>query len=267
MEDRNNTRPVLAAMDEVRRSRAAVLFELDRQGTRPVDVGMASVSIDELNALFKSMARAAVLYRAYDGLEPSGRRLQVWNEYRGYCSGFAFWAQGEYIDQCSLNGWTIDGVRRATLDGFGYMGDLFRSWPLFDFTMGDEPAIITQAAARPVRKICVIHTDKTRNELERIFSELVEGGYIADGACGALEDFMMAFDDMATEQGRIVWIKQGKNRQLNKAALCAFLNLFGIIDNDKIQAFSRAIFGVDLNSSNVSRDSAERDRLKAIIDG
>lgn len=262
MEERDKQRPVFVAMDAAWRLRASVLFEMNLLKITPAEVSMQPVTRDDLRVLFGALARAAVLYRAYDGPEPSGDRRRTWDKYRGYCAAISDWAWSEFGLQCSLNGIAIAGEVRAISDGWAYMARLFRDWPEYDFTVGDEPAIVSKVAA-----VCVIRTNKTPEDLRRIFSELVKDGYIADGACGALEDFMMVFDDMATEQGRIVWIKQGRNRQLNKAALCAFLNLFGIIDTDKIQAFSRAIFGVDLNSSNVSRDTAEHDRLKAIIDG
>ena len=267
MDDR--TTPVFVAIDEALRLRAAVYFQAEAAGVKPEAVGLPPLTRQDLEALFLTLARAAVLYRAYDGPAPAGPRLNTWRQFLARAASLSSWASVQYGLACALDGVPIAGRARAVLDGLEYVWQLFATWPDYNPRTVEEPEILASLAAG-IGQALVIPTEKSREDLQRIFRELVEAGYIDGGNTDAEADFLAVFDAGGTRQGRITWTRLGMNKALNKRSICDFLLLFGITAPDAIQAYSRAVFGVELNASTISRartgGSAERFALKTIID-
>lgn len=140
-------------------------------------------------------------------------------------------------------------------------------------THGASREPLPEITSTPV--IYTIQTDKDETELRRIFAALVEGGFIDGSGPDSLADYLNVFNPDTTKQGRIKWIKRGKNKQINKLAFCQFLRLFGVVpfNSDAIQLlikYALAITGLVVGESSASgSDSKTGDysRLKTIIDG
>ncbi len=267
MDDR--TTPVFLAIDEALRHRAAVIFQAEAAGIKPETVGLQPLTLQELDALFQILARAAALYRAYDGPAPAGPRLNTWRQFLARAASLSGWAVVQHGLACAREGVPIAGRARSVQDGFEYVWQLFATWPDYNPRTVDEPQIVARLSAG-IGQALVIPTEKSREDLQGIFRELVETGYIDGDTPDAEADFLAVFDAAAGRQGRITWTRRGKNKDLNKRSICDFLLLFGITDPDTIRAYSRAVFGVEIDASTISRarsdGSAERFALKTIID-
>ena len=268
MNDR--TTPIFVAMDEVLRHRAAVIFDAEAAGIKPGTVGLPPLTLEELDALLLSLARAAVLYRDYDGPAPTGPRLNTWRHFLARCASLSRWAWLQHGLACAREGVPIAGRARSVQDGFEYVWDLFATWPDYNPRTVDEPEIVARLARGIGQEVLVITTEKSQEDLQRIFRELVEAGYIDEGAPDAEADYLAVFDAAAKKQGHITWTKFGKSKALNKRSICVFLLLFGVEESVAVKAYSRAVFGVDIPCSTISRartvGSAERFNLKTIID-
>ena len=266
MDDR--TTPVLLAIDEALRHRAAVIFQAEAAGIKPETVGLQPLTLQELDALFQILARAAALYRAYDGPAPTGPRLNTWRQFLARAASLSGWAVVQHSLACAREGVPIAGRARSVQDGFEYVWQLFATWPDYNPRTVDEPEIVARLAGGIGRAL--VPTEKSREDLQRIFRELAEAGYIDGSAPDAEADFLAVFDAGAGRQGCITWTRRGKNKALNKRSICDFLLLFGITDTDTIRAYSRAVFGVEIDDSTISRarsgGSVERFALKTIID-
>lgn len=270
MDDR--TTPVFLAIDEALRHRAAVIFQAEAAGIKPETVGLQPLTLQELDALFQILARAAALYRAYDGPAPAGPRLNTWRQFLARAASLSGWAVVQHGLACAREGVPIAGSARSVQDGFEYVWQLFATWPDYNPRTVDEPQIVARLAGG-IGQALVIPTEKSREDLQRIFRELAEAGYIDGTAPDAEADFLAVFDASATRQGRITWTRLARNKKdLNKRSICDFLLLFGIDETtDTIRAYCRAIFGVEIDDTGISRarkyHSAERFALKTIIDG
>lgn len=270
------------AMDGALRDPAAVPLEYNPQGYK---TGL-SVNLADLDRLFLMMAKAAHLYRQYDGPAPA-HWADTWQRTAARCAAVCREASMEFLSLCIDKGQPIAGDRRERLDAWGYMAALFTDWPARSGCIGrTEPASITAAAgiepeedasgavgaakgAEIGKPLYYLKTDYNREELRRIFVDLVEGGFIDGRASDALADFLNAFDPTAERQGRIKWIKAAKNRGINKMAICDFLHPFGITERKDLKKYALAIFGETLSKStltNCAGGSAERDALRTIMD-
>lgn len=267
MDDR--TTPVFLAIDEALRHRAAVIFQAEAAGIKPETVGLQPLTLQELDALFQILARAAALYRAYDGPAPAGPRLNTWRQFLARAASLSSWAVVQHGLACAREGVPIAGRARSVQDGFEYVWQLFATWPDYNPRTVDEPQIVARLSAG-IGQALVIPTEKSREDLQRIFRELAEAGYIDGSAPDAEADFLAVFDAGAGRQGCITWTRRGKNKALNKRSICDFLLLFGVEESAAVQAYSRAVFGVEIDDSTISRarsdGSAERFALKTIID-
>lgn len=267
MDDR--TTPVFLAIDEALRHRAAVIFQAEAAGVKPEAVGLQPLTLQELDALFQILARAAALYRAYDGPAPAGPRLNTWRQFLARAASLSGWAVIQHGLACAREGVPIAGRARSVQDGFEYVWQLFATWPDYNPRTVDEPEIVARLAGG-IGQALIIPTAKSREDLQRIFRELVEAGYIDGDTPDAEADFLAVFA-AAGRQGRITWTRLARSKKgLNKRSICDFLLLFGITDPDAIQAYSCAVFGVEIDDSAISRarsdGSAERFALKTIID-
>lgn len=267
MDDR--TTPVFLAIDEALRHRAAVIFQAEAAGIKPETVGLQPLTLQELDALFQILARAAALYRAYDGPAPAGPRLNTWRQFLARAASLSGWAVVQHSLACAREGVPIAGRARSVQDGFEYVWQLFATWPDYNPRTVDEPQIVARLSAG-IGQALVIPTEKSREDLQRIFRELAEAGYIDGSAPEAEADFLAVFDAGATRRGRITWTRRGKNKALNKRSICDFLLLFGVEESAAVQAYSRAVFGEEIPGSTISRartdGSSERFDLKTIID-
>ena len=210
MNDR--TTPIFVAMDEVLRHRAAVIFDAEGAGIKPGTVGLPPLTLEELDALLLSLARAAVLYRDYDGPAPTGPRLNTWRHFLARCASHSRWAWLQHGLACAREGVPIAGRARSVQDGFEYVWELFATWPDYNPRTVDEPEIVARLARGIGQEVLVITTEKSQEDLQRIFRELVEAGYIDGSAPEALADFLNAFDPAAEKQGRIAWIWADKRQ-------------------------------------------------------
>lgn len=259
-------------MNEVLKHRAAVNFEAEVAGIKPETVGLPPMTLQDLDTLLLNLARAAVLYRAYDGPAPTGPRLNTWRQFRSRCASLSHWAFVQHGLACAREGVTIRGMARSVQDGFEYIWQLFATWPDYNPRTVDEPEIVARLAGG-IGRALVIQTEKSQEDLQRIFEELVKDGYIDGDIPDAKADFLAVFDARATRQGHITWTRLARNKKdLNKRSICDFLLLFGIDEaTDNIRAYCRAIFGVEIDDTGISRarkyHSAERFALKTIIDG
>lgn len=263
------------AMDEALRDPAAQMMEFYLQ---KIDTtGLQRPTIEDLERLQNLMAKAAHLYRLHDGPAPTGW-ADTWKGAAARCAAVCRRAAPEYALICADKGQPISGAVRDRLNTWNYMGNLFTTWPGRDLAIKTEPFSITEAAGiLPVedetktgegKPLYYLKPPYDCPKLARIFDDLVAAGYI-DGNAPAQSDFFRVFDQETTMQGHIKWIRKGRNRMLNKRAICDFLNLFGI-PSEKWHDYAAAIFGVEVKPPTISNaigGSADRDELRTIIDG
>ena len=270
------------AMDDALRDPATVPLEYNPMGYK---TGL-SVTLEDLERLFFVMAKAAHLFRLYDGPAPT-HWADTWKQVVGRCAAICQQASMNYLSLCIDSGLKMIGERRVREASWDYMAALFRDWPARSGSIGrTEPASITAAAgidtvettskavesangAKTGKPLFYLKTAFSREELCSIFADLVAGGFIDGRDPDALADFLNCFDPAAERQGRITWIKRGKNSFLNKMAICDFLRLFGITERRDFREYARAIFGETLSKStltNCAIGSIERDALRTIID-
>lgn len=237
-----------------------------------------SVTIADLERLFPQMAKAAHLFRLYEGPAPA-RDPDGWRKIAGECAAVCREASMQYHLLCIDKGQVIGGPVRERLNAWDYMAVLFSSWPAFSGRTAAEPYSITaEAASEPVeastgagegKPLYYLTTPQNGPDLVCFFAGLVEAGFIDGSAPDAQADFQRAFDPAAERQGRITWIKAAKNRGINKMAICDFLHLFGITEREDLRKYALAIFGETLSKStltNCAGGSAERDALRTIRD-
>lgn len=237
-----------------------------------------SVTLADLERLFKPMAKAAHLFRLHEGPAPA-RDPDGWRRMADKCAAICREASMQYHLLCASAGVVIGGVVRDRLDSWDYMALLFASWPAFSGRTAAEPSSITaEAASEPVeaatgagkgKPLYYLSAPQSGPDLACIFARLVEAGFIDGSAPDALADFQRAFDPAADRQGRITWIKAAKNHGLNKMAICDFLRLFGITEREDLREYALALFGVTLSKSTLTNSaggSTERDALRTIID-
>ena len=237
-----------------------------------------SVTIADLERLFPQMAKAAHLFRLYEGPAPA-RDPDGWRRIAGECAAVCREASMQYHLLCIDKGQVIGGPVRERLNAWDYMAVLFSSWPAFSGRTAAEPSSITaEAASEPVeaatgagkgKPLYYLSAPQSGPDLACIFARLVDAGFIDGSAPDALADFQRAFDPAADRQGRITWIKAAKNHGLNKMAICDFLRLFGITEREDLREYAIALFGVTLSKSTLTNSaggSTERDALRTIID-
>jgi len=207
------------AMDGALRDPAAVPLEYNPQGYK---TGL-SVNLADLDRLFLLMAKAAHLYRLYDGPAPA-HWADTWQRTAARCAAVCREASTEFLSLCIDKGQPIARDRRERLDAWEYMAALFATWPARSGCVGAaEPPCIAEAAGfQPVEAITEAGTGKPlyslqtsydRPQLARIFARLVEAGYIDGSAQDARADFLNAFDPAADRQGRISWIWTDKRQK------------------------------------------------------
>ncbi|MBR1488447.1 MAG: hypothetical protein IJ603_06150 [Bacteroidales bacterium] len=109
-----------------------------------------------------------------------------------------------------------------------------------------------------------LNTQKSENELRRIFAALVKEGYIDGSGPEAEQSFLYAFDPAAPEQGRIKWICDKNGRGIDKAGICAFLKLTLPNNFDKWRTAAAAIFVVEIGKHERERYWNREDNLKRI---
>lgn len=264
------------AMDRALRLPASIALEY---AALRVETGLPRPTVEDLEGLFRAMAKAAHLYRLHDGPAPA-RDPDGWRRTAARCGAVCREASMQYHLLCIDKGQVIGGRVRERLDTWGYMAALFSSWPALSGCTGaaEPPSIAAEATSEPAeaatgagigKPLYSLQTSHNRQELARIYAALVDAGYIDGSAPDALADFLRAFDSAADQQGRIAWIKKARNHHLNKMAICDFLTLFGINERKALKEYTLAIFGVTLSPStltNCAGGSAERDALRTIID-
>ena len=207
------------AMDNALRDPAAVPLEYNPQG---YNTGL-SVTLADLERLFPLMAKAAHLFRLYDGPAPA-HWADTWQRAAARCAAVCREASMQYLSRCIDKGQVIGGPVRERLNAWDYMAALFSSWPARSGSIGaaEPPSIAEAAGFRPVEATTEAGTGKPlyslqsaydRPQLARIFARLVEAGYIDGSAPDALADFLNAFDPTANRQGRISWIWTPKRQK------------------------------------------------------
>ena len=115
-----------------------------------------------------------------------------------------------------------------------------------------------------------IPTELSRPQLERLYLELVKGGFVE---AGREDDFLLCFDPGAENQGGFVWVLRGeKNKgQVVIQALCDFLYLLGIGPDDFGQYIEALCYNIPVLTKS-ARKKARRDlsryygRLKEILE-
>lgn len=128
---------------------------------------------------------------------------------------------------------------------------------------------------------CYINTNKNWKELDRIYSELVSGGFIDGSAPDALANFHDAFDKDATKQGRISWIGESSKHKdgacfrqiidfifLMQGAYSSEKELFRIISAIFGESPKRTIITSAITSARNGKPVSERNAdLRKIIAG
>ncbi len=272
-----------AAVSLEGRARALIMVSKARANGEEVtlqefDTGLPQPEYNDLEKLFPLMAKAAYLFRLYDGPAPA-LWTDNWQQAAARCSMVCKQASIRYVQTCANEHRVIGGDIRERLDSWLYMSNLFFIWPARDGSIKVEPPSITKAAQiQPLKAstesgkgkpLYYLKTAYNKQQQAQIFTRLVEAGYIDGSAPDALQDFLNAFDPAASQQGRIAWIKRAKSRDLNKMAICDFLRLFGVTKAEGLEEYVRAIFGVSLSGRTKSYSdlgSTERDALQTIID-
>ncbi len=263
------------AMDGALRLPASIALEY---AALRVETGLPRPTVEDLEGLFRAMAKAAHLYRLHDGPAPA-RDPDGWRRTAARCGAVCREASMQYHLLCIDKGQVIGGPVRERLNAWDYMADLFSSWPALSACTAAEPSsIAAEATSEPAeaatgagigKPLYSLQTSLNRQELARIYAALVDAGYIdgsAPDACGA---FCRAFDPAADQQGQIAWVKRARSHHLNKMAICDFLRLFGITEREALKEYALAIFGVTLSKSTLTNSaggSEERDALRTIID-
>ena len=174
-----------------------------------------SATLADLERLFLLMAKAAALFRLYDGPAPA-HWADTWKRAAARCAAVCREASMQYLSLCIDNGQPISGERRERLDSWDYMAALFATWPARSGCTSAEPPSIAKAAGiAPVaaetgagigKPLYYLKTAYNVPQLARIFARLVEAGYIDGSAPDASRAFLNAFDPAADQQGRISWI-------------------------------------------------------------
>lgn len=211
------------AMDNALRDPAAVPLEYNPQG---YNTGL-SVTLADLERLFPLMAKAAHLFRLYDGPAPA-HWADTWKRAAARCAIVCREASTEYLALCVGKGQPIAGERRERLESWEYLAALFSTWPARSGCIGaaEPPSIAEAAGIRPVeaakgggigKPLYCLQTAHNRPQLARIFARLVEAGYIDGSAPDASRDFLNAFDPAADRQGRISWIWTDKRTKVVSA--------------------------------------------------
>lgn len=101
-----------------------------------------------------------------------------------------------------------------------------------------------------------LNTNKSQEELERIFHALVEHKYISGAAPDSMQNFFNAFDsDAQKPQGEIKWIWIPKNKQVSPAQILDFVFIMAGAEYDKVvfTAVER-IFGITISETVKSRN-------------
>lgn len=199
------------AMDDALRDLVVVPLEYDPQNR---ETGL-SVTIEDLERLFPLMAKAAHLFRIYDGPAPA-HWSDTWKLAVSRCAAVCRTASTVYLSLCIDKGRTIGGEIRERLNAWDYMANMFATWPARSGTTRAEPSSITAAAGiRPVETETEVEVGKplyclptvyNRQQLASIFSRLVTAGYIDGSAPDAAQNFCNSFDQATDRQGRISWI-------------------------------------------------------------
>ncbi len=103
-----------------------------------------------------------------------------------------------------------------------------------------------------------LNTNKSREELDRIFHALVEHKYISGAAPESLQNFCNAFDaDGEKPQGEIKWIWTAKNTQVSPAQILDFVFIMAGAEMDqadkKVFTAVERIFNITISDSARSR--------------
>lgn len=121
-----------------------------------------------------------------------------------------------------------------------------------------------------------LNTNKSDEELRRIFAALVEEGYIDGSRPEAEQSFLDAFDYDPRKPGRIAWstkgpgriewIKKSRSNSPNKAALCDFLRLWCEAGTWEEWTTLAQIFGVSIGKNQRARNYNGKTPSKEEID-
>ena len=96
-----------------------------------------------------------------------------------------------------------------------------------------------------------IETDKTPEDLGRIFDKLAAGGYLFNKASGCRERFIEIFNpSLEAPQGLAIWEKKYRNKK-NLASLADFLFIAGV-ERQSIKVIAKDLFQSDLSDSTIS---------------
>lgn len=263
-----------AAVSLEGRARALIMVSKARGNGEEVtlqefDTGLPQPEYNDLEKLFPLMAKAAHLFRLYDGPAPA-LWADTWKQAAARCSMVCKQASIRYVQTCANEHRVIGGDIRERLDSWLYMSNLFYIWPARDGSIKAEPPSIIKAAQIQALKastengkgkpLYYLKTAYNKQQQGRIFTRLVEAGYIAGGAPDALQDFLNAFDPGADQQGHISWIWTDKRSKVVSARqILDFVaqmegndNLDGITP-DLCEKAAPALFGLEISRSVLSK--------------
>ena len=275
------------AMDDASRDPAAITLYYNLLGC---NTGL-SVTIADLDRLFLLMAKAAHLFRLHDGPAPEGW-ADTWKGKASECTAVCEAASKEYLSLCIGRGQPIAGEIRRRLNSWNYMAGLFASWPARSGCTALEPSTIAAAAgihsaeadmeAKMEPTLYHLNTTLNQQELARIFTRLVNDGFIDGSAPDAQADFLNAFNPFTKKQGRITWIWTDKRQ--GKPSPRHILDFVAQMDGGRVEGITPelynktapAIFGRpfrrDIVSEFITRWNAEKycdthANIHAIISG
>jgi hypothetical protein len=251
------------AMDDALRDPATVPLEYNPMGYK---TGL-SVTLEDLERLFFVMAKAAHLFRLYDGPAPT-HWADTWQRAAARCAAVCREASMQYLLLCIDKGQVIGGPVRERLNAWDYMAVLFSTWPARSgCTAAEPPSIAAEAASEPAeattgagigKPLYYLKTAHNRPELARIFDRLVKARFIDGSYTDAQADFLNAFDPAAEKQGRITWIwadkRQGKPSPRHILDFVAQMD-GGSLDGITPKLYNKtapAIFGLSFGRDRVS---------------
>ena len=145
--------------------------------TREFNTGL-SVTLEDLERLFRVMTEAAARFRLYDGPAPE-HWADTWKRAVSRCATVCRKASTEYLSLCIDKDKTVGGEIRVRPDAWNYMTNLFDTWPARDGTIRTEPPLVTEAvgihpvdtsvAPLPPKKTVKVQVNKEK--LAKCFNE------------------------------------------------------------------------------------------------
>lgn len=218
-----STRKALAAMQDALEDPTSKLLESSRASS----LFENQISIEDLDRLFRLMAKAAILLqRMGNEVKIPGPWRDILSERSMKCASVCIMANKwplAFINDDADICWPL-GTEYSS--GWEYMADLFTG----SVIKRDEPQSIKEAAGELSEtetgfdtRVYSIKTAYNQQQLARIFSKLVDARCIDGHAPNAQADFLNAFNPEANYQVHVYWILVAKNTSKSQTQILQFV--------------------------------------------